>query len=500
MSQLKLGVVLSYATSAVSLLLGLFYTPWMIGLIGQSSYGLYTLAISVINLFLMDMGLGTALTRFLSKCYAEKRYDDANRYLHTAFAIYTSLAFIVAVALIVVYFLIERIYAGLNASEIEVFKSLYVVVALYSVISLPFMSQQSILIANERFVAYRATGLIQKLFVAILTIVCLLAGQGVYAIVAATAAGNIVFILVRAFLIRRLTDAKVSVCIPERADVRELIGFSGWVAVSELCNRCNWALAPSVLGILSNTTAISVFGLASQLESYVYSIADAISALLMPKMTRAIQDDKGGEKLTETMVMIGRFQLFVAGAIILGFGVCGHAFIKTWLSESYDGLWSCTMLVISPHLLLLPQSPGSIAIIASGNVRQKSAISVSTMLIGLFGSCCLAPTYGALGTCFSLGFGFVMSSLLMTILLKKKLSLGVKRFYSGVYGRWIVPATILTISGSFILNVVDPCGWGPLVLCCALFALCYVALMFFTFLNKTERARILAFACRKGKK
>lgn len=72
----------------------------MIGLIGQSSYGLYALAISVINLFLMDMGLGTALTRFLSKCYAENRYDDANRYLRTAFAIYTVLALIVAVALL----------------------------------------------------------------------------------------------------------------------------------------------------------------------------------------------------------------------------------------------------------------------------------------------------------------------------------------------------------------------------------------------------------------
>lgn len=333
MNQLKLGVVLSYATSIVSLFLGLFYTPWMISLIGQSNYGLYTLAISVINLFLMDMGLGTALTRFLSKCYAENRYDDANRYLRTAFAVYTVLALIVAVALIAVFFLINRIYSGLSASEIEVFKSLYVVVALYSVISLPFMSQQSILIANERFVAYRASGLIQKLFVAALTIVCLLAGQGVYAIVAATAAGNIVFILVRAVLIRSLTDARVSLCMPERADVRELIGFSGWVAVSELSNRCNWALAPSILGVFSNTAAISVFGLASQLESYVYGIADAISALLMPKMTRAIQDDESGEKLTETMVMIGRFQLFVAGAFILGFCVCGQAFIKALLDQ-----------------------------------------------------------------------------------------------------------------------------------------------------------------------
>ena len=500
MSQLKLGVALSYATSVVSLLLGLFYTPWMIGLIGQSSYGLYTLAISVINLFLMDMGLGTALTRFLSKCYAEERYDDANRYLRTAFTVYSALALTVAVALIAVYCFIDRLYAGLSASEIEVFKSLYIVVALYSVISLPFMSQQSVLIANERFVAFRASGLVQKLFVAALTIACLLSGQGVYAIVAATAVGNIVFIVVRAVLIRRLTNARVAIGKPDNQDVKEMVSFSGWVAVSELSNRCNWALAPSVLGVFSNTIAISVFGLASQLESYVYSIADAISALLMPKMTRTIQNDEGGKRLTETMVTIGRFQLFVAGAIILGFGVCGQTFINTWLSGPYEDLWLCTMLVISPHLLLLPQSPGSIAIIASGNVRQKSVISVSTMLIGLVGSCVLAPTYGALGTCASLGFGFVLSSLFMTVLLKKKLSLGVVRFYSGVYGRWVFPAAILAVTGGYVMKVVDPHGWGPLALCCAVFALCYVVLMTVMFLGKSERGRIVALARRKGTK
>lgn len=498
MNQLKVGVLLSYMTSVVSLLLGLFYTPWMIGLIGQSNYGLYTLAISVINLFLMDMGLGTALTRFLSKCYAEKRFDDANRYLRTALAVYSALALIVAVALIAVYFFIDRLYSGLSASEIQIFKLLYVVVALYSVISLPFMSQQSILIANERFVAFRATGLVQKLFVAALTIVCLIAGQGVYAIVAATAAGNIVFILVRALLIRRLTDAKFSIGVPDGSDIKELIGFSGWVAVSELSNRCNWALAPSVLGIFSNAAAIAVFGLASQLESYVYSVADAISALLMPKMTRTIQNDEGGKRLTETMVMIGRFQLFVAGAIILGFGVCGQAFINTWLSGPYDDLWLCTMLVVLPHLLLLPQSPGSIAIIASGNVRKKSAISVSSMFVGLVGSCVLAPTFGALGTCASLGFGFVMSSLLMTLLLKRKLSLGITRFYSGVYGKWLLPAVILTVAGDYAIKAIDPSGWGQLALFCLAFALCYVTLMAAMFFDKSERRRIATFFRRKG--
>lgn len=499
MSQLKLGVLLSYATSIVSLLLGLFYTPWMIGVIGQSNYGLYTLAVSVINLFLLDMGLGTALTRFLSKCYAEERYDDANRYLRTAYAIYSTLALAVALTLILVYLFIDRLYAGLNPSEIEVFKSLYAVVSMYSVVSLPFMSQQSILIANECFIAFRASGLVQKLFVATLTIACLFAGQGVYAIVAATAVGNILFIVVRAVLIHKLTDVKFLIGKPHAQDVKELVGFSGWVAVTELSNRFNWALVPSVLGIFSNTAAISVFGLASQLESYVYSIADAISALLLPKMTRTIQNDQDGEQLTETMISIGRFQLFVAGAIILGFSVCGQAFINTWLSGSYSGLWLCTMLVISPHLLLLPQSPGSIAIIASGNVRANCAINVTTMLISLIGSCALAPSKGAIGACAALSVGFLINSLLMTMLLKKKLLLKVKQFYAGVYGKWILPAGLVVVAGTYAVKLINPQGWTQLIWCCALFALCYTALMAIMYLERSEIKRLAILVHRKGK-
>lgn len=493
MSQLKLGVLLSYATAAVTLLLGLFYTPWMIALIGQSDYGLYTLAISVINLFLLDMGLGTALTRYLSKCYAEQRFDDANRYLRTAFAVYSSLALLVALALIFVYFFIDRLYSGLSQSEIDVFKSLYVIVAFYSVVSLPFMSQQSILIANEQFIALRVCELIQRLFVAGLTIACLIAGQGVYAIVAATAAGNILFILIRAVLIRRLTRARISIAKPEKKDVRELLGFSGWVAVSEMSSRCNWALAPSVLGVFSNSIAISIFGLASQLESYVYSIADAISALLMPKMTRTIKGDDDGTRLTEAMVRIGRFQLFVVGLIILGFATCGQSFIEIWLSGPYDGLWICTMLVIAPHLLLLPQSPGSIAIIASGNVKQKSLISAATTLVSLLGSCILAPSLGALGACISIGLAFALSSCLITVLLNKKLSLKVMRFYGGVYAKWIVPAVLSLIAGTSVVQLVGPWNWPSLFLCCAIFALCYIVLMLLLFLEGFEKKKLISF-------
>ena len=67
MNQLKVGAAISYMALGINILTGLFYTPWMIHTIGKANFGLYTLALSVISLFVFDFGLSSAVTRFIAK-------------------------------------------------------------------------------------------------------------------------------------------------------------------------------------------------------------------------------------------------------------------------------------------------------------------------------------------------------------------------------------------------------------------------------------------------
>ena len=55
--QLKAGVVLSYLSSAITILIQLIYMPVMIRLLGKSEYGLYSLVSSVVSyLSLFSLG------------------------------------------------------------------------------------------------------------------------------------------------------------------------------------------------------------------------------------------------------------------------------------------------------------------------------------------------------------------------------------------------------------------------------------------------------------
>ncbi|MEG1865227.1 MAG: flippase, partial [Alistipes sp.] len=48
LNQLKAGAVLNYVVLGLNTAVGLAYTPYMLRMLGQSEYGLYALAASVI--------------------------------------------------------------------------------------------------------------------------------------------------------------------------------------------------------------------------------------------------------------------------------------------------------------------------------------------------------------------------------------------------------------------------------------------------------------------
>lgn len=89
--QIKLGALISYFAIAFNIVAGLIYTPWMISKIGQSSYGLYTLATSVISMFVMDFGMGAAVTRFLSRYNAMGDKKAVNDFLGLIYKLYLAI-------------------------------------------------------------------------------------------------------------------------------------------------------------------------------------------------------------------------------------------------------------------------------------------------------------------------------------------------------------------------------------------------------------------------
>ena len=103
--QIKLGAVVSYITIVFNIIAGLIYTPWMIASIGKDNYALYTLALSIINIFLLDFGIGSSVTRFLSEYYAKGMRKEAEQFMGIFYKVFFVISAIIAFGLIIFYFL-----------------------------------------------------------------------------------------------------------------------------------------------------------------------------------------------------------------------------------------------------------------------------------------------------------------------------------------------------------------------------------------------------------
>ena len=200
--QIKIGAILSYFSIILNVGAGLLYTPWMVKMIGQSQYGLYTLANSLISLFLVDFGLSSATARYVSKYRAENDTQKVNNFLGIVYKLYLIIDGVIFSALIVVYFFINVIYKNLTPVEIEQFKVVYIIAGLFSVINFPFVTLNGILTAYEEFIHLKLSEVFYRLFLVAIMIVVLLHGGGLYSLVIVNAAVGLAVIAYKYIVIK----------------------------------------------------------------------------------------------------------------------------------------------------------------------------------------------------------------------------------------------------------------------------------------------------------
>ena len=134
-NQLKAGVLLSYLSVGIGALVSIIYTPIMLRLLGQSEYGLYTLAGSVVSyLSILNFGLSSSYIRFYSKYKVNNDREGIaklNGMFITVFFFLSLVAFIAG--MILVLNTGNMFSAKLSASEIKITQKLIFVAIVLSI-------------------------------------------------------------------------------------------------------------------------------------------------------------------------------------------------------------------------------------------------------------------------------------------------------------------------------------------------------------------------------
>lgn len=484
-TQIKIGGLVSYGAIAINIITGLIYTPWMIRSIGREDFGLYTLALSVISLFALDLGLGQAITRFVAKYLAEGKRQAINDCLGLVYKLYIYLDLALLVILTAIFFLIPEIYKELTPAEVEKFKVVYAISAIYSVLSFPFIPLNGILSAYEKFIQLKLCDLFHKLFIVATMSICLVLGYGVYALILVNVISGLLTIALKFYVIKKESGIHINFSYKDKKLFREIISFSGWVTVISLSQRITLNIIPSILGALSGSAAIALFGIALTIEGYTYTFASAINGMFLPRVSRIVTNE-GGDVLP-LMIKVGRVQMLVLGLVTLGFFLFGRPFITLWVGDSFAQSYVCAMLLILPAIFHYTQEIADSTIIIKGEVKLKGIAFLLMAVTNILISFPLCKYYGAVGASLSVCVAYFVRTIVIDIIYHKKLQIDICKFFKQSLLQMILPFALIASLGAGIIYLSPIIGWEDMIAKMILFCIIYIIVVSIFVLNKNEK-------------
>ena len=495
-SSIKAGAVISYVSVFLSIAITFFYTPWMIRQIGVSDYGLYSLVITFIAYFVMDFGMSGTVTRFIAKYRAEGKEQKVGDLIGLIFKVYLAIDFVIFLVLLILGCFLAGIFQGLTPEEIEKLRVLYVIAAVFSVLTFVFKPLHGVMMAYEYFVETKLIDMAQKVGTVLLIVIALLIGMGVYALVLINGAVALFTSLLLYVVFRRKSKLNVNFGYFDKPEMKALLGFSVWVFLITMAQRFRLTFMPSLLGMLADSTQISIFSLGMSIEGMVWVLSSALNGLFLPKVSR-LSHQGDAKAITELMIRVGRIQLYIISLIFFGFVILGQDFLHLWVGDKFHNTYFVVLLLIGTNLVSLTQHVASDLVYAENKVRYTATLTFVASGLALLGSILLAPILGAVGCALSFFVAMSVNIIQLNMFYKNKLHVEVGRFFRKCHFQ-LMPAMCLVSALFYSLKrFIQTDSWLMIIGFGLFFTLVVITIDFFFLFNKEEKSMVLSLIYRK---
>ncbi len=490
-NQIKIGAILSYLSIGINIIAGLVYTPWMVDTIGKSDYGLYTLSNSLITLFLVDLGLSSAVSRYVAKYRAEGRQDKVNNFLGAVYKLYLIIDAVIFIALIIIYFCIDSIYVKLTPAELGKFKVVYLISASFAVINFPFVTFNGILNSYEEFVHLKLADVIYRILLVALTVITLLLGGRLYGLVVVHAIVGLIIIVYKWIVVKKRIKLRVNWKYSDFSLYKDIFGFSIWVTISSLAQRLVFNITPSILGAVASSATIAVFGIVTTIEGYTYTITTAINGMFMAKISRIYECGGEQDELMPLMLSVGKFQYAINGLIVAGFAVIGKEFINLWIGSTYLDAYYGILLVIIPGLFFNSMQIANTAMIVRKKVNLQAWVNLGMGIVNIIMSIILSSYLGVIGACISISIAYMLRAMALLFIYKRVLKIDMARFVINCYIRMGIPIIITIVLGYLMNSLFSNAGWLVFASKGLVIIGIYTAVTLLLGLNSEERNKLL---------
>ena len=452
-NQRKLGAILSYLVIGINMIVGIAYTPFLIRMLGQSEYGLYSIVYSVISyLTVMDMGFGNAIIIYTSRYINQDDKKKQDKLHGMFFIIYCIIGVLATILGIILYFNVNVLF-GKSMTDIEIAKAktMMLILTFNLAITFPLSIFGNIIVAHEKFVISKIIKIIQILLQPLLMIPLLFMGYKAMAMVVVITIANIFCLILNAIVCLRTLNVKLKFKGFDFKLLKEIFAYSFFIFLNQIIDKVNWSLDQFILGSIAGTVATAIYSVAGQLNTMYMNFSTAISNVMLPKITKMEDDKASNEEFTDVFIKTGRLQYILMALIITGFVLFGQVFINLWAGAGYELAYIIACILMIPITVPLIQNIGLSILQAKNLYKYRTMIFLGIAILNVIISIPLTKAWGGIGAAIGTATSLILGQgIILNIYYHRKVGINMIEFWKNIL-KMSIPIVFVLIFG-IILN------------------------------------------------
>jgi O-antigen/teichoic acid export membrane protein len=486
------------AVGVFALLANFFVIGIAVHRLGKGPFGVLTLALafslSAGFLSISDLGLQSGVTRFIADADGRGQRERIGELASSALAV-LSMAAVAAVAFLLVLSVVAgHIFTNVHGAPLQ--NDLHLLLILFAVeafFGLPALAFLGVLQGLQQYGWVKVIDLSRQILYTVLALVVLSRGGGVVAFGATMISGTLFAAVGYAIAARVLCpELRISPRLVNRAALRPLLGFSGWVFVTRISGVIWAQMDTLILSVLVGINVLTGYSVIARLESAVSYPLSFTAAAVVPAAANLLAI-KSRVRLRELLIRGTRYTLAISIPVTVAAMVLARPLIVAWVGTPYASFAGPAQLFLTYQLLTCSANIALTVLIGLGRVRAVTAYVTMAVAVNLVVSILLAKPLGVSGVIIGTLVGYGITAPLYIRLALRELTMGVGEFLR----RAIIPilpwAALFAALVAATAWILDPSSLLMVAVCCVPASLVYIAAVVRFTMTGEERTALLGF-------
>ena len=470
---LVINAISNWAALGVNVGISFVLTPYLIHNLGQTDFGVWKLLASVVGMYgLLDLGISSAIMRYISYYLGRKDYDSLNSTFNTSLALFC-VAGLLCILLAIAF--VRPLAAFFSIPSVNFAKFRYGMWFLGLATALAFFKNviTTTIRAYEFFVPYNIILIVVELTRGGLCVLLVGIGWGLQGAALATLVSTVVSVLCYSVLFKCLCpDIKFSFGMVDWKSARRLLVYGVPVMVTVVAEIFRTKLDSIVIAKWLDMRSVTLYMVGATLVLFLQQLLMATSGALDPRFGRlsGIGDRDGIANLYLRSLAFTTSLAFSVGITMLWIG---RVLISLWIGAGYDSSYTVFSILVIGHMCAASQMPTISLLFALNRHRICAVLVLVEGLANLTLSILFVQKWGIYGVAMGTLIPMVVCKIfILPVYAIRLVDVRFFRFY------WTItrPIVVLTLIGLAIVRLFHPVGlsWFQLI---GMFCMCWLVLM-----------------------